>query len=624
VKIRFKDLPVKEQEGYVLNHTLSSKVKVYLLSYLDVDKALAKLDADDPDFFTIDTEITLYDGYEPFNEQIKATKKEVVPIVARLIKENRYFGADEDYQTMSEAAEKETHFFQFLPEDFITDALVDHMIEKNKHVHVTDIPKKHMTAERFKKLAKKDSYTSCRIHDFAHLLTDEDIVELLCSERGTRFVLDIPKDRWTKEMLHEYLVHCLKHNIEPGFIDFRVPVPKDLMDSTYYKCCCMLGGFYYSRIPAEMRETVISEDLIAETICRWDIYHENNANSHYWNGLGWMLQYLPEKFVNKDLCVEICSRYPYAISHVPDEIIKDENFWKETLANGNLTPLEYLDVKRVRLLPKNCQIIREDSNRKEALKKGEVKGKDACEWKNVLASNGARIHDLPKNLISVELLLIAMRSNAYAFEKDLSILDSLNDSEKKEFWESVVSERLFNSPISVPDEHMTEDIVLEWAEKPYSYDVNKVSKAFRTESVLMMIAKKHPDRFSFPLEDQTQELIDTLIGLQEKDYNKALILQKSRYDLQRKELVDELCVTAPTEVLRLSSVTKEQIDRVVSLYPHLILRTPFWYIMDLRKGTGDGEPEASEIVPLPVATPILKVEEAEPWQQMSIFDYIVA
>lgn len=63
----------------------------------------------------------------------------------------------------------------------------------------------------------------------------------------------------------------------------------------------------------------------------------------YYNGLGWMLQYLPEEFKSKEVCLEVCKRYPYAIRYVPNEFVEDDSFWNELLSNGCYTPLLNLE-----------------------------------------------------------------------------------------------------------------------------------------------------------------------------------------------------------------------------------------------------------------------------------------
>lgn len=59
-----------------------------------------------------------------------------------------------------------------------------------------------------------------------------------------------------------------------------------------------------------------------------------------------------------------------------------------------------------------------------------------------------------------------------------------------------------------------------------------------------------------------------------------------RPDLRRKELVDELCISVPREMISLDTITKEQIDGIISRFPGLIVEAPMWYIRELRT---DGE-----------------------------------
>lgn len=642
--IKFKDLPKKEQEGYVINYTNPVKVKVYLLCYHDTHDALMKLNEDDDTFFAIDAQISRYNGSERLEENIRAKSRDVLPVIEELINTGRYFRKEYDYQTISEMAENESSLLRILPEDFQTEAIVDHLIENNRYVHVSEIPEKYMTAERFLKLYEKDYAAENYLHKYIHLLNDKELLQIMCHPNSTGLLRHIPEERWSKELMYDYLEYCVHNNKETGFSDFMIRVPEELKDRVYYQCCCMIGGFYYCKIPDSLKESVISKRLIAETIKRWDIHMSHGGSLNY-NGLGWMLQYLPESFINEELCIEVCKRYPYAISHVPDDIVSSKTFWKETLSNDIFTPLLDLDSKKISLLPKEYAGQRMHLLKEKSDLEGNVTGKTEEEWKEILSTHGAKIYDMPKKYLSIEMLLTAMKSNAYALEKNLSILDDLSDEDKDTFWKTVVSESLFRNPISVPDQYMTNEAVRAWAEEPYSYDVAKISNAFQTEDILITLAKLHPDRFTFPMASQTQKLIDTIISLQEKDICKALILKKVRPDLRRKELVDELCLTVPREMISLNTISKEQIDRIVERIPNLIVYAPLWYILDLREEKENGnaiketaalpneETAEKEAEAKPTAVPAInetanvplkELISSESFTQLSIFDFLAS
>ena len=119
----------------------------------------------------------------------------------------------------------------------------------------------------------------------------------------------------------------------------------EIMESLYQRKSMRV---YEDReIPEEMKKTVISWKLVTETIRRWDIAQKEGCLISY-NGLGWMLQFLPIEFRTKEVCIEVCKRYPYAIEHVPNKIIEDDSFWEELLRNEYFAPLLQLEKKQIK------------------------------------------------------------------------------------------------------------------------------------------------------------------------------------------------------------------------------------------------------------------------------------
>ena len=578
--MKFKNLPQKEQEGYVINYTDPIKIKIYLLCYQNVEKAIKKLKENDKDALSIDTIIRRKDT----EEHIKASENDTIPVIKVLISEGKYFHKKRDYQTLAELVEKESRALNMIPKEFVTDELVDHAIKHQKYLHVRDIPARFMTAKRFVTLCKKDWSAVNWLSQYIDLLSDENLLEVICENSGG--LREIPIERWNKNLLYHYLEYCVRNYKDTGFTDYMIKLPDELKDKVFYQCCCMTGGFHYSKIPENLKKIVISWKLIAETIRRWDIYDRGNGNHMYYNGLGWMLQYLPEEFKSKEVCLEVCKRYPYAIRYVPNEFVEDDSFWNELLSNGCYTPLLNLEKVQEKHLSNKYRDFKKEVTKDDELHNGSYNPKTEEDWKLFLSKHGAKITEMPNKFLTVDMLLIAMRSNSFAVERNTDIIDKLSDVDKESFWKKVVEEKLFNRPISVPDEYMSEDVICEWVKGKYCYDTNDISKVYRTENVLVEFAKAHPDRFTFGYEEQTQSLIDTMMSLQTKDICKGMYLKKVRPDLRRKELVDELCISVPREMISLDTITKEQIDGIISRFPGLIVEAPMWYIRELR---ADGE-----------------------------------
>ena len=65
--------------------------------------------------------------------------------------------------------------------------------------------------------------------------------------------------------------------------------------------------------------------------------------------------------------------------------------------------------------------------------RGTFKPKSEEEWKLLLNRHGEKILDIPENFLSVEMLLIAMRSNSYVVEKNTGVIDKLSEPDKKLF-----------------------------------------------------------------------------------------------------------------------------------------------------------------------------------------------
>ena len=626
---KFKELPKKEQEGYVIAYTNAIKVKTYQLCYRDIGEALKKLKEDDEDALSIEAIIKR----SSTEESIKASAKDVIPVIEALVKSGRYFSKNHDYQTLGDVVVKESQSLSMIPDDFITEELVDYAIESKKYLNVRDIPSKFMTARRFVTICKKDRSAVNWLFQYVDILSDEELLEVLCANSDG--LSNVPAERWNKELLYHYLEYCVRNYKDTGFMDYMAKLPEELKDKVYYQCCCMTGGFYYSKIPEEMKKTVISWKLVTETIRRWDIAQEEGRLISY-NGLGWMLQFLPIEFKTKEVCIEVCKRYPYAIEHVPNKIIEDDSFWEELLRNEYFAPLLQLEKKQIKHLSKKYLELKKEVNVVDEIGRGTFKPKSEEEWKLLLNRHGEKILDIPENFLSAEMLLIAMRSNSYVVEKNTDVIDKLSEPDKKLFWNMVVKERLFTKPISVPSEYMSKEVICDWVKGKYCYDAKDIPKVYHTEDVLLELAKAHPDRFTYDYDIQTQKLIDTIMSLAEKDICKAIYLKKVRPDLRRKSLIDELCLTVPREMLSLDSISKEQIDVILSHSPDLIIDTPMWYIRELRSGkqnkdTGKPALEANNIPHMDVYTnaPIKKQIESpdimiDDWTQISIFDILAA
>lgn len=630
---KFKELPKKEQEGYVIAYTNAIKVKTYQLCYRDIGEALKKLKEDDEDALSIEAIIKRKDGSSSTEESIKASAKDVIPVIEALVKSGRYFSKNHDYQTLGDVVVKESQSLNMIPDDFITEELVDYAIESKKYLNIRDIPSKFMTARRFVTICKKDRSAVNWLFQYVDILSDEELLEVLCANSDG--LSNVPAERWNKELLYHYLEYCVRNYKDTGFMDYMAKLPEELKDKVYYQCCCMTGGFYYSKIPEEMKKTVISWKLVTETIRRWDIAQKEGCLISY-NGLGWMLQFLPIEFRTKEVCIEVCKRYPYAIEHVPNKIIEDDSFWEELLRNEYFAPLLQLEKKQIKHLSKKYLELKKEVNVVDEIGRGTFKPKSEEEWKLLLNRHGEKILDIPENFLSAEMLLIAMRSNSYVVEKNTGVIDKLSEPDKKLFWNMVVKERLFTKPISVPSEYMSKEVICDWVKGKYCYDAKDIPKAYHTEDVLLELAKAHPDRFTYDYDIQTQRLIDTIMSLAEKDICKAIYLKKVRPDLRRKSLIDELCLTVPREMLSLDSISKEQIDVILSHSPDLIIDTPMWYIRELRSGkqnknTGKPALEANNIPHMDAYTnaPIKKQIESpdimiDDWTQISIFDILAA
>lgn len=630
---KFKELPKKEQEGYVIAYTNAIKVKTYQLCYRDIGEALKKLKEDDKDALSIEATIKRKDGSSSTEESIKASAKDVIPVIEALVKSGRYFSKNHDYQTLGDVVVKESQSLNMIPDDFITEELVDYAIESKKYLNIRDIPSKFMTARRFVTICKKDRSAVNWLFQYVDILSDEELLEVLCANSDG--LSNVPAERWNKELLYHYLEYCVRNYKDTGFMDYMAKLPEELKDKVYYQCCCMTGGFYYSKIPEEMKKTVISWKLVTETIRRWDIAQKEGCLISY-NGLGWMLQFLPIEFRTKEVCIEVCKRYPYAIEHVPNKIIEDDSFWEELLRNEYFAPLLQLEKKQIKHLSKKYLELKKEVNVVDEIGRGTFKPKSEEEWKLLLNRHGEKILDIPENFLSAEMLLIAMRSNSYVVEKNTGVIDKLSEPDKKLFWNMVVKERLFTKPISVPSEYMSKEVICDWVKGKYCYDAKDIPKVYHTEEVLLELAKAHPDRFTYDHDVQTQKLIDTIMSLTEKDICKAIYLKKVRPDLRRKSLIDELCLTVPREMLSLDSISKEQIDVILSHSPDLIIDTPMWYIRELRSGkqnkdTGKPALEANNIPHMDAYTnaPIKKQIESpdimiDDWTQISIFDILDA
>ena len=213
---KFKELPKKEQEGYVIAYTNAIKVKTYQLCYRDIGEALKKLKEDDEDALSIEAIIKRKDGSSSTEESIKASVKDVIPVIEALVKSGRYFSKNHDYQTLGDVVVKESQSLSMIPDDFITEELVDYAIESKKYLNVRDIPSKFMTARRFVTICKKDRSAVNWLFQYVDILSDEELLEVLCANSDG--LSNVPAERWNKELLYHYLEYCVRNYKDTGFM----------------------------------------------------------------------------------------------------------------------------------------------------------------------------------------------------------------------------------------------------------------------------------------------------------------------------------------------------------------------------------------------------------------------
>ena len=77
---------------------------------------------------------------------------------------------------------------------------------------------------------------------------DDAIISLLNINPDVAML--IPEEKWTQEMVYEYLKKMVHDNRSELIDDYqhRVKIPKELRDKIYYRAYCMVEGFYFSFI----------------------------------------------------------------------------------------------------------------------------------------------------------------------------------------------------------------------------------------------------------------------------------------------------------------------------------------------------------------------------------------
>lgn len=611
VKVKWDDLSTLEQEVMVKQCTTQAVVNAYLICYKTMEKALNQIKKDCPEYLKITLKVQENMKAETVAYEYNYSEDVIMPVIMRLHEQGRYF--DAYCKTLEELCAKNIRM-TYIPPKYVTEEMMC-INAKNNSQALAYMDRSKVTANVIMAaLEYKYEYVTTYLHNYMDLLNDEQLTEILLRTRDA--VNIIPSDRWTKDMLYKYLEHHVRSNI-PCQIDYSCKIPNELKDKVYWRSLCMLSGYWYSQIPNEKKEEIIIPKLIQATIDFWD----RNEGKTTYNGLGWMLESLPEKYITEELQVEVCRRYPPAVKTVLKQsngkVLKEE-FLDKIAAYGNY---DFLDWPEDKYLPqkyldiKNKQFIRSRWGNKEAFCSKEH---SLEEWTEYIKHHGEAIDCVPQKYISKELCIEAMRSNGFA------ALAKIPDLYKtKDFWETVIKERTYYRPVRVPEEYLTKEEVIEFCKAKKLRDDRDLPEKFKTEEVLLHLVSG--ENIFIERKYQTQAIIDSSLEKAKTEQSKVFILSKSKKEFWRKEMIDKLCCEYAGTIQLKDNLTKEQIDLCVKSFPQNILSAPQWYREQLRNQSELSNEDVMAVSRISeTETKNVVIEEPVEYSQISIWDILAS
>lgn len=312
--------------------------------------------------------------------------------------------------------------------------------------------KEKPSSEEILEAVKRNHYLTIP-RSFYDILSDVDLAE--CLFVNDYLMLKMPKERWNPTLA----VLFSQRLADNGAYYDRICVPEGCQNEMYWKNLCKADGFYYRILP-EKYQYILSEDLVLHTL----------QHSKSFIGTYHLFEVIPERLKTTKVSLLCCLKHFAAIRYLPKKYQCDR-FYEVLSDHGQNSFLNEIDLKTISkdMFIKCIQRMKGNFDGKiplnywdedmavivaghiHTLKLIPKKWQTKNVFKSFLLKNGAKIDQIPFNMIDEDLCLAAMESNSFAALKHIP-----DEMKTDSFWEKVIKRGLFYKVSDLPEKYQVE------------------------------------------------------------------------------------------------------------------------------------------------------------------------
>ena len=384
-------------------------------------------------------------------------------------------------------------------------------------------------------------------------------------------MLKMPKERWNPTLA----VLFSQRLADNGAYYDRICVPEGCQNELYWKNLCKADGFYYRILP-EKYQYILSEDLVLHTL----------QHSKSFIGTYHLFEVIPERLKTTKVSLLCCLKHFAAIRYLPKKYQCDR-FYEVLSDHGQNSFLNEIDLKTISKDMFIKCILRMKGNfdgkiplnywdedmavivagHIHTLKLIPKKWQTKNVFKSFLLKNGAKIDQIPSNMIDEDLCLTAMESNSFAALKHIP-----DEMKTDSFWEKVIKRGLFYKVSDLPEKYQVE------AWKPEKCrSLSDIPEEIRDEDHVLdyLKALKHIIPIDFK-DFQTQKICDYVMEQAENLNAKLWILKEIKPKFRRKLDMREVLTKCKGAVF-IPGLTPDELKENLAVFPENILFVPDWY-----------------------------------------------
>jgi len=544
---------------------------------------------------------------------IVVEKKEVYPILKELFEDGIIFKdvAIEDLlkrkgcliQYIEEPTEEQQVIA--LTQEIVSKRYIKNLCDKAKEILLT-----HTSAGGYIYADKED----------INNLNDAELMHYLAI--NPKLATMIEEDRWTQDMVTEYLRKMVQDNRSELIGDYqnRVHIPEKFRDKIYYRSYCMVDGYNYSKIPVDKRDEYIMPKLIWYTL----------EHSKSYVGTLWMFQYLPEKFKTEDICLECCVKHFGCVKYLPKQYHSND-FYKKLFDAGRYNILDDVDYSKMseELIVEAIEnsygswqpnIPSKYITEKVAMALARIpraleakipKKFLTKEWYEEHARLTGELGSVPEKYRTEELCISAV------IKKPLVSRYAVPEKCKtKKYWETVIENMAFSKLTDIPEEYLTEDLIVNYFVEHKYNALQEIPEELRSEELFVRIIEAAPymSMEILKISDSVAIVEATKKAFANNSIsdNYARFRTALEFKETPREIIEEF-IEKRADAILLKGLTEEDIKRSLEKFPENVL-----YVSEKEYE------KSSETLVVTQPKPISLLPDVSVFEQISIWDILSA